>query len=249
MTNLHLWENNNFTEKVFTAFSKLLNDVSSIESTYNSNHTLKYLSLPASTDATIQEMKGHINSAIKINKGNGGNPHAAGRAKVMQTQLNSQKRKELCRLQGIDYSHGSSFADIDPILLPEVLALVGGNHGQRELYRMLMATVPYLASAVNEEAALQERMANNEACIAALTSNHKHDQDALTADYKRKQAALTAEYTRQTALLAAKNLEESIKCERGNQPVKLCGTKRGRSSKVMSGKDWKREIEEAGANV
>jgi hypothetical protein len=43
---LHLMENNNFTEKVFTAFSKLLNDMSSIESTYNSNHTLKYLNLP-----------------------------------------------------------------------------------------------------------------------------------------------------------------------------------------------------------
>ena len=119
---------------------------------------------------------------------------------------------------------------------------------------MLITTVPYLASAVNQEAALQERMAKNEACIAALTSNHKHDQDALTADYKRKQAAITAEYTRQTTLLAAKNLEikkkmESIKCERGNQPVKLCGTKRGRGSKVMSGKDWKREIEEADANV
>ena len=75
----------------------------------------------------MKELKGHIDRATKVNKGNEGNSHAAGRAKVIDTQLNSQKRKELCRLQGIDYSYGILFAEIEPILLPETLALVGGS--------------------------------------------------------------------------------------------------------------------------
>ena len=38
---LHLSNNNGITERGHVAFLKLLNDVSSIENTYNSNHTLR----------------------------------------------------------------------------------------------------------------------------------------------------------------------------------------------------------------
>lgn len=219
---LSLAGDNDINEEGCTAFSRLLNDVSSIDNTYNSNHTLTTLCLPRSTDAAILEVKKHIESAIKINKNYDGNSHEAGRAKVIDNQLNSQKRNELCRLQGIGYSHGSIFADIDPILLPEVLALVVGRHSQRELYRVLIATVPYLASAVNRKAAIQGRIAENAARIAALTANHKHDQDALTADYKRKQATLTAKYTRESSTLASTNRKlneelQSIESEGGEQ--------------------------------
>ena len=106
---------NNFEEKGFVAFLKLLNDMSSIDSTYNSNHTLTLLTLTNSTNATIQEWKKHIDCAIVTNQRHRGNPHAAGRAKVIETQLNSQKREELSRLQGIGYSYRSIFANTEPL--------------------------------------------------------------------------------------------------------------------------------------
>ena len=147
---LYLDQINDIKEQGHRAFLKLLNDVSSIERTYNSNHTLTTLILPYSSNATICEMQRHIDFAAEINKSNEGNSHAAGRAKVIQTQLNSQKRKELCHLQ-VDYSYSSIFAEIEPFLLPEVLALTGGNHGQRELYRMLIATVPNCLLSIPKE--------------------------------------------------------------------------------------------------
>ena len=95
----------------------------------------------------IKDMKKNIDNALFNNKGNAGSSHAAGRLKVIATQLNSNKRNELSCMQGIDYSYSSLFADIEPILLPEVLSLVGENHGQNELFRMLIATAPDLISA------------------------------------------------------------------------------------------------------
>ena len=203
LMDLYLGGNNNFTEKAFNAFSKLLNDVSSMDGTYNSNHTLTKLVLPESTNSTVQEMRRHIESAIQINKGNDGNSHAAGRAKVIYTQLNSQKRKELCRLQRVDYSYGSIFAEIEPILLPEVIALVGGKHGQRELYRVLLATAPYLTSAVNKEIALKERIEENAALTEALDVKHSRQTAALTAKHLRETAALASKHLGETAALAA----------------------------------------------
>ena len=144
--------------------------MSSIDSTYNSNHTLTNLVLPESTNSTIQEMQRHIDRALAINETSEGSAHAAGRAKVIDTQLNSQKRKVLSRLQGIDCSCSSIFGEIDPLVLPEVLALVGGKHGQRELYRMLIGTTPYLASIIDREAIVKQQISEKSARIAALTA-------------------------------------------------------------------------------
>ena len=147
------------------AFLKLVNDVSSIERTHNSNHTLKTLSLPRSTDAAIQEFKTHIDCAMRINKYE---ERSHGRAKVVEAQLNSDERMELCHLQGIGYSYGSIFAEIEPILLPEVFALVGERYGQDELYQMLITAAPDLVSIVNRRAVIKERIAEKSARIAAL---------------------------------------------------------------------------------
>ena len=192
------------------AFLKLVNDVSSLDSTYNSNHTLETLFLPSTSNATIQEMHNHINAAISINKMHRRNSHAAGQAKAVETQLNSQKRIGLSRLQGVDYSYESIFANIEPVLLPEVLALTGGKHGQNEFYRMLLATAPDLLSIVNRKAVIKQQMAVNSAKIASLT----------------------AQYLRETSALTDKNLQlnqELTSIESENQS-KLSGRKRGRSA-------------------
>ena len=117
---------------------ELLVDVSSIESTYyNSNHALTKVRFTSLTTKCE-----HINSALQLNEVYKISPHTIGREKVIKYQLTSQTRKELCESQGIEYSAGSIFADIEPTLLPLILALIGDRHGQSELYIALVQTAP-----------------------------------------------------------------------------------------------------------
>ena len=206
LVDLSLGENK-FKEKGCRAFLSLLNDVSSIERTYNSNHTLITLHLPSFASSNYAKLEKHIASAIKTNRENRGISDGAGRAKVIETQLNSDARMELCHLQGIDYSYGSLFVEVDPILLPDVLALVGDKYGQNELYRMLISTAPDLASIVNEKVALKERMAEKTARIAAINAGW-----------------------RQTAALIHDNLQmnEELASIESGEGHKLSGKKRGR---------------------
>mmetsp|Transcript_3157 Transcript_3157/g.5760 ORF Transcript_3157/g.5760 Transcript_3157/m.5760 type:complete len:126 (+) Transcript_3157:247-624(+) len=121
---------------------------------------------------------------------------------------------EICHLQGIDYSYSSLFAEIEPVLLPDILALVGGKYGQNEIFRMLIATVPDLASVVNKKAVIKEKIAEN------------------NAEYARR----TAEHLRQIAALTSENLQlnkELVSIDSGekNQPVVVHGkTKRRQRS-------------------
>ena len=111
---------------------------------YNSNHTLTTFSYSDSTNTTIiQETKTNVESSLVINRRRGRNSHAAGREKVIETQLNINNRLELSRLQGVDYSYSNLFAVIEPILLPEVLETVK-KRGQNNLHQMLLATAPDL---------------------------------------------------------------------------------------------------------
>eukprot|EP00581_Thalassiosira_minuscula_P019252 CAMPEP_0183732646 /NCGR_PEP_ID=MMETSP0737-20130205/38988_1 /TAXON_ID=385413 /ORGANISM="Thalassiosira miniscula, Strain CCMP1093" /LENGTH=540 /DNA_ID=CAMNT_0025965717 /DNA_START=213 /DNA_END=1832 /DNA_ORIENTATION=+ len=109
------------------ALLRTLNDVSSIEATYNSNHTLRKFDGFPHTWRSERVMLTNISSALWANRNHEGNPHAAGRAKIIMTQLDSKKRKELCSQQGIEFSFNSIFECIDPMLLPDILALVHSN--------------------------------------------------------------------------------------------------------------------------
>ena len=73
--------------------------------------------------------------------------------------VNSERRQRLCHLQGVDSPYSNIFAETDPVVLPEILALIGGRScGQGDFYRALVATAPELTSLVNKPAALKERM-------------------------------------------------------------------------------------------
>ena len=151
-------ENSNTTDRGNRAILKLLIDVSSIDNTYNSNHTLGELYLVEKN--WRDEVNRQINSASWENrKSSRTSRHAAGRAKVIKYQLNSQKRKKLCELQDIEYTPGSIFADIEPILLPDILVLIGEEHGQSEFYTKLIHTAPDLLSYINREALIDNEMA------------------------------------------------------------------------------------------
>ena len=158
---------NKITEKGYLAFLKILNDVSSIESTYTSNHTLTKLNLRREGPSPPHsEALSWITSACEVNR-NSRNPEAAGRAKVIKYQLNSQVRKELCELQGIEELSGNIFTDIDAILLPNILALIGNEHGQSELYTTLVPTAPELLSFIDRKLMIDNEMAKNVTQITA----------------------------------------------------------------------------------
>ena len=157
-------QQNSITKKGCNALLKVLVDVSSIENTYNSNHTLTKLQTGSSNKVIKQ-----IDSAIDINN-NSSTYRAAGRAKVIKYQLDSQKRMELCQLQGIEYSSiGNIFADIEVNLLPKILALIGEKHGQSQLYTALLPTAPDLMSFIDRKAMLKDERARKAVQMKELT--------------------------------------------------------------------------------
>ena len=206
---------NNLTERGFRAFLQLMNDISSIKSTYTSNHTLEdiRLSLESSTvrrkrefDSTMNEMDSCIQDAVGF----------CGREKIIDTQLDSKKQQQLCRLQGVTCPYSSIFAQIDPLVLPEVLALIGNRYYWRissDLYCALVATAPELTSLVNKPVALKEKIAKKQAQI-----------DALTAEYRREMNTLTAEMSKMNEEL------QSLVPPDESVSTNVSGTKRQRSS-------------------
>lgn len=162
---LNLRGNSNITKVGHRAFLELLNNMSSIENTYNSNHKLTEINLVDT--GRKSDLIRCIDSVIRINKKNP-TSRAAGRAKIIKYQLNSQERSDQCQLQGIEYSSsiGNLLADIDPILLPDIIALIGEEHGHNELYSSLIPMVSDLMSCVNTSHGVQlsgkKRYRNNE---------------------------------------------------------------------------------------
>ena len=130
---------------------KLVNDISSIKATLQSNHTLIGLSLKNIDGTDRDDIQLQIDIAVAINRYDPGN---AGRVKVIHTQLNSVKRAELAGLQGVN---GSVNSEINPLHLPEVLSLVGRHHGQGELYAALSSSIMTLFSTVNREKCIQQK--------------------------------------------------------------------------------------------
>ena len=111
-----------------------------------------------------------LNDACKENRLSS-NPEAAGRAKVIKYQLNSINRKKLCELQGIEYSSiGNILKDIEVHLLPQILALIGREHGHSEFYTSLLPVAPDLLSFINREAILEKERAKNTLQVADITS-------------------------------------------------------------------------------
>ena len=201
-----LWlDENNITMRGYIAFLKILIDVSSIESTYTSNNMLTILKLGHHDKKS--GINGKINSAVRLNK-NSPNSHSAGKAKVIKYQLNSQIRKKLCRLQGIEYSEDNNvLAGVEPKLFPGILALIGEEHGQSEFYTSLMPIVPDLMSFIDRRAMIEDEKSRNAAHSSALNAEYEHKMAALAAEYERKMASLKTHFLSETSRLTAKVID------------------------------------------
>ena len=166
LTTLDLLENDGISDQGQIQLLKLVNNISCIKATLQSNHTLKYVNVERITPSVLEsgeEIKTHIDTATGINRNNGSDPNAAGREKVIQTQLHSETRAVLCRLQGIDRS---LYSEIDPLHLPEVLSLIAQRHGQGELYAAVLSSIMTLFSTMNREKCIQQKMEYHAAKIA-----------------------------------------------------------------------------------
>ena len=93
--------------------------------------------------------------ATRINRNYENNPEETGREKVIQTQLHSDSRGKLAKLQGVNRS---LYSEINPLHLPEVFALVGQSHGQGEVYVALQSSIAGVISTVNEKQCIQDQM-------------------------------------------------------------------------------------------
>jgi hypothetical protein len=139
---------------------QLVNDISRIKATLQSNHTLQTLEVKEiqydgdddDDDDVHAQIQRQIDNALEINMNHENDPEAAGREKVICSQLHSEARAKLAELQGVDRS---LYSEINPLHLPEVLALVGRHHGQGELYVALKSSIAGVISTVNRKECIQ----------------------------------------------------------------------------------------------
>ncbi|KAK1746097.1 leucine-rich repeat protein [Skeletonema marinoi] len=149
---------NDISDQGKISLLKLVIDISSITATLHSNHTLEHLNVNYTYSHEIQpddEIEQHIDMAIQINKFHQlCNPEAAGRRKVIKSHLHSETREKLCRLQGVNRSH---YSEIDPLYIPEVLALINQNLHWSELYVALKSSIMILFSTVSRKKCIQQQ--------------------------------------------------------------------------------------------
>ncbi len=164
---LHLMANNDISERGLTMLLKLVCDISSIEATLQSNHTLGLIHVidPVEPFDAVDKIQQAINLATRVLKHSQNDPDMAGKVKVISYQLHSRLRGHSCRLQGVNHS---LYSEIDPLHLPEVLSLVGHYHDQGELYVALSSSIMALLSTVNTKKCLQEERAYHAAKVEEL---------------------------------------------------------------------------------
>ena len=165
---LYLFGNPEISNSGEMMLLKLVNDISSIEATLRSNQTLGYIYFRENISADpVDKIQQQINVATRINVKSQNDPDGAGKAKVIQIQLHSVHRADLCRLQGVDHS---VYSEIDPLHLPEVLALVGHYHDQGEVYVALLSSIMALFSTMNQKKCIQQERAYHAAKAAEHTT-------------------------------------------------------------------------------
>lgn len=152
-------ETNNIRRKGLTALLKLLNNVETIQATYSSNHVLKWISLKGNPSQS-HETTHYIESALKLNQQYDKEEyhrHDVGRAKVIQSQLQSQTRIVLSCLQGVDDYFMRPYSNINSEVVSNYLALVGQESSLSDLYRFLLGLNAELG--VGNQLTLQAREA------------------------------------------------------------------------------------------
>mmetsp|Transcript_1201 Transcript_1201/g.1927 ORF Transcript_1201/g.1927 Transcript_1201/m.1927 type:complete len:472 (-) Transcript_1201:24-1439(-) len=156
---------------------KLLNDISSIKATLQSNHTLFSMTFNDSFENT--DIATEIRRVLQINGDNLDNPDMTGKLKVIHTQLDSKQRAEMCRLQGVQNS-GKPLTEFGPLLLPEVLEIVGKHHGLSECYESFRTCVADLWTIIDRKEVLRQQKAELAIELDALVAKRREVETQMS---------------------------------------------------------------------
>ena len=167
LADLSLKGNNEISIEGMKACLRLVNDISGIKATLQSNRTLKFLDVKEEYGllTPVVKIQLEIYDSLEINHDYEDDLEVVGKEKVIQTQLHSGKRAKLADLLGVTQS---LYSDINSLHLPKVLALVGQHHGQEELYVALKSSIAGVISTVNRKECIQQRRAYLIAELAEL---------------------------------------------------------------------------------
>jgi hypothetical protein len=188
---LDVWGNCQITKDGHIMLLTLVNDISSIEATLQSNHTLKYLTVG---DLEIQK---YINLATQGMTSAGwiipdcdvGRKKQGFLWKVIQTQLHSETRAQFAALQGVNLS---VYSDINPLHLPEVLAEIDEFHGQGELYIALKSVIADLLCTVNRKECIRQQMISCQHHIVHYVKRRRELRSELVAIEAAEGGAVSA---------------------------------------------------------
>ena len=138
---------------------EMLIDISSIKATLQSNHTLQGLFV-MNFLCEEEDIPVLIKLATEINGDNIGNPEAAGRMKLINSQLDVSLRCVLAEMQ--EFSRPLC-SQINPIYVPEVLELIGSNRGELgSMHFALKSSLAGMISIVNRKKYIKEQLAHYE---------------------------------------------------------------------------------------
>ena len=186
LTKLRL-SDNDCGETGYRSILKMVVDISSIKATLESNTFLYEIVLPkendtrdesdsdADSDASeyhsrdgFEEIRNWIDTALNWN-GFKKSP----RERVIETHLDTRARRQLCEMQGVDYSYGSLFVEIPPCVLPELFATLWEHPEKMDPLRALVATVSSLTSLVDRRLMVETALERNRALIKQLNEMFK----------------------------------------------------------------------------
>mmetsp|Transcript_16655 Transcript_16655/g.25229 ORF Transcript_16655/g.25229 Transcript_16655/m.25229 type:complete len:142 (+) Transcript_16655:1008-1433(+) len=88
-----------------------------------------------------------------------------GKRKVIALHLQSKALADMCRLQRDEQNNAALYGQINPLCLPEVLALILRFHGQTEVYLSLRSSIMTLLSTVDRERCLQQKLSYHMAIV------------------------------------------------------------------------------------
>ena len=118
LTTINLTGNGGISEEGETMLLKLVTDISSIEATIQSNHSLTSVQFSLDVDNQIQELvdtvfiyTNHPSIIVYTGGRREVKTEKAGQKKVIEMQLNSVKRAELGQILGVNHS---VYNEIDP---------------------------------------------------------------------------------------------------------------------------------------
>ena len=162
---------NDCGEEGYRSILKMMVDISSIKATFESNTFLCDIMLPEENDESdsdgygseynsrdgFEEIRNWIHRIASLNYRG-----TSLKERVIRTHLETRVRRQLCEMQGVDYSYDSLFAEIPPCVLPELFATLGAkNPAAMDPLRALVATVASWTSLVDRRLMVETALERN----------------------------------------------------------------------------------------